>query len=414
MKLSGLYIVLILLLSNTFSVYGAKDLKNGFIITNENDTIHGYINLRSNAINTKSCEFQRDLTGETESFAPGEIYAYRVVGEKFYITKTITINEEERTVFLEKLMDAIVDLYFYKDALSEYFYIEKEGTIYELSNNLQEVKINAAGPHNQSKKIIKESNQYIGTLKYVFQDAPELYNEINNTRFAFKSLIEITESYHKQVCDDFECIDYTKSTDQIIFLDPYFGISNSRMSFRSSEQFTASNPLVLGLDVRFKPTKMHYLWNLLIGVNFSHNSFNTNRYYNAYEDNNYQISLNYSVLRIPLILEYSFPSRSFQPFIFAGVTNAFTFNAENNINIFYLNAVSGEIRDGYEVESDVRTHHIGFSSGIGMRYKLKNQSDLQFKLNFEHRFPLYQHYDLLDYHNVNTIGFTVGYSFPLN
>src|SRR5690606_19029721 len=97
------------------------------------------------------------------------------------------------------------------------------------------------------------SNQYIGLLSYLFQDSPELSNQIKSTDFGFKPLIKITKDYHNNVCDEYSCIDYTKSTKTKIHLEPFIGVMNSWMKLESSSDVAYDIKPVIGINFRFKP-----------------------------------------------------------------------------------------------------------------------------------------------------------------
>ena len=83
--------------------------KEGFIITNQKDTIYGLIDYRSNTVNAKECTFKANNESEYKTYAPGQISAYRFKETgKFYISKKYE-NEDE--VFAEFLISGMMNLY---------------------------------------------------------------------------------------------------------------------------------------------------------------------------------------------------------------------------------------------------------------------------------------------------------------
>ena len=133
--------LLIIFLSSHFCL-GQKWLP-GYIITNEFDTINGYINLQSNYNNSRFCEFRQGENSEQKSYNPDEIRGYRIENIKFYVARKIKINGEEKTVFLEYLVNGIVDLYYLTEIATDYYFIEKDGVLNQLSN--EERLINVGG-----------------------------------------------------------------------------------------------------------------------------------------------------------------------------------------------------------------------------------------------------------------------------
>jgi hypothetical protein len=181
------------LILNSFSSIAQQSFKKGYIITNSGDTVTGLINLKSDYSNGKECEFKETMEGYPVKYSPRQIKGYRIENDKFYVSREIDLNDVNEKVFLEFLLDGVVDLFFMKDFSNGYYFIEKDGVLYPMSNDaIEEVKDN-------DKKYVRNSNQYLGVLTYVFQDANDLASEIPATEFRPASLIKITEKYHNLV-----------------------------------------------------------------------------------------------------------------------------------------------------------------------------------------------------------------------
>jgi hypothetical protein len=109
-----------------FISFAQKDLENGYIIKNDDEQINGFIKIRSNIQNSKSCLFSKNVDGITESFDPSDIKAYKT-DTKYYVSHEIDIDLLKQKVFLEYLIDGIADLYYLKDISNEYYFIKKDG-----------------------------------------------------------------------------------------------------------------------------------------------------------------------------------------------------------------------------------------------------------------------------------------------
>ena len=82
-----LFTFLLLVVSIALS-QAQNNFKNGYIITNNNDTIWGEIDFRVDELNAQRCKFRQDKNSETKIFLPGEIQAYRFSKEgKYYVSK---------------------------------------------------------------------------------------------------------------------------------------------------------------------------------------------------------------------------------------------------------------------------------------------------------------------------------------
>lgn len=199
-----LIILIILILSGVY-VSAQTDFRNGFYITLENDTVYGLVDYRGEVRNSQTCVFKKNEVAEPVRFDPAEIQAYRFTDGKFYISKKINTGDEEKTVFLEFLVNGITNLYFFRDINNYTYFIEdKNGKLLVLSN--EKITSNVEG----KGEVQRNSNKYIGILRVTFADCKEIQPQINNVSLGHKSLINITKNYHNYVCDTEECIVYEK------------------------------------------------------------------------------------------------------------------------------------------------------------------------------------------------------------
>ncbi len=285
---------------------GQKDFRTGYVITNSSDTVYGLINLKSNYQNSRSCEFVSENNSMPEVYSPRDIVGYRIENSKYYLSRVINKDNELQIVFLEYLVDGIVDLFYLKDFEGDYFFIEKEGVLYQLSN--EDKKVIA----NDDVYEVK-SNQYKGVLSSLFKESPSALRKINTTPFSYKPLIDLTKDYHNEICTHQECIDYTKSSKTKIWIEPFAGISYTMMGLNLSEKHTNDLGICYGMNIRFIPFRSHYRWNLLAGVSVLSN--NLRGTFNDDLDSLVYISTEFNTVRIPITVEYNFPGKNIQPFL---------------------------------------------------------------------------------------------------
>lgn len=399
-----------ILLQSLIIATGQKGFKPGYIITNDFDTIRGFIKQKSNVQNSKSCDFIRAENQAVETYLPNDLKAYRIENSKFYWSKEVEIDSVRQRVFLEYLIDGIVDLYYYKDVGKEYYFIEKDAKLIQLSNEGSLVTVKEKdGSRETEKTYFKNSNQYQNILKYLFQDSPEVLKEIPNTSFDYKPLINITEDYHNSVCKDYKCIDFTKSTNKTIFLEPFFGMTNSWMGLKTSKDHVYDMKRYFGLQMRIKPFKGYSMWNFLTGINYSTNSFKgdfDNQLNENYYVKTYRIFYEYSILRIPLTFEYSLPTKELQPFISVSYNNILILNERHEVTRM-------DVSFPYVEESYARKYQFGVSAGLGLRYNLNNKSYLFLKNEFEYRVPAAKFGWVLDHTLVYSDLVSFGYGFKI-
>jgi hypothetical protein len=404
-----IFSVLIAVFAVNYSVKAQRDYKEGYIITPEGDTVFGYIDLQSNVYNSLECVFTTIRDEQPKIFHPFEIAAYRITGGKYYVSKEILLNETERKVFLEFLVDGIIDLYYYKTFNKEYYFIEKDGRLHELSNEEREVYVNEI-------RYLKNSNQYKGMLTYLFKDSPEVSSDINNTKFNYKGLINITREYHENVCQDYDCIDFTHSTRMVIMMETSVGIMNSWYGYLTSDIYVQQLHPVVGVDIRIKPAKVHYLWNYITGIRFSRNNYLGDYPNEVFQGGEkiFRIDMDYSVVEIPLIAEYSFPGKSLRPFISFEYLNCFLLNVEYDVRRVYSYATDrfSESVSG-SLNSDVRKYEFGLSAGTGLRYCRKNGSYFHLKINYIYQDPIANFKHIMDYRHSHALRLTAGFGFNI-
>lgn len=387
-------------LTITGFTFGQKDYKSGYIITNEFDTIYGFVNLKSNFLNSRSCEFRENGTIGSKTYSPQDIHSYRIENSKYYISKEITLNNETKRIFLEYLVDGIVDLYYLKEAREDIYFIEKEGILHQLSNEEKEVIVN-------NVTYLKNSNQYIGILNDLFRESPETINEIKNTSFSYKSLINITKDYHNYVCKDQTCIDYTKSAKKNIWVELNTGSGFSWMGLKTSGDYSYNVRPFGGVNIRFIPFRSHYVWNFTTGVNISANDFVGDFKNDLFiYELTYHISTKYTMIHIPFKVEYSFPADKLQPFVALSYNNIILINSNYQI---YEKYPYGTI----PVNSALRKYQLGLSFDLGMRFYLNKNSYIYIKNEIEFRKSAQNYRHALDYHRVFSEMISFGYGFRI-
>ena len=200
-----LLVISVVLISSMAEVFSQADFRNGYVVKNNNDTLHGLLDYKGNKANAKKCIFKADAHAEKQEFAPEDIKAYRFIDSKYYISRSIKARDQEELVFLEFLINGTVDIFYYRDELSgEHYLIENsDGQLFELKNEEKELIV-------RDVITVRESKEYIGVLKYTFKESPVISKQVENMSLNHKSLIDITHAYHNEVCINEECIIYEK------------------------------------------------------------------------------------------------------------------------------------------------------------------------------------------------------------
>jgi hypothetical protein len=189
------------LLIITSTVAGQSSFLPGFIINPEEDTIHGYINDHGkNSRYYKECVF-KDTSGNISEYTPDEIKGYKIEDGRYFLAKKVEKDTTTKSVFLEFLLDGIMNVYQYRKPNKKVYYIEKDNKLVKLENEMK-TKYFADGTVNKVP-----TKKYTGILKALIEE-PDLYDDIDNMRLETKPLVGLVQNYHNRVCEDEECITY--------------------------------------------------------------------------------------------------------------------------------------------------------------------------------------------------------------
>lgn len=356
------YIYSIILLAINIAVLAQSDYKTGYIIANNNDTISGEIDLKSNASNSTLCKFRND--GDIIEYKPFDIKAYMVEDSKYYISKEVEFQDEKRHFFLELLVEGTASLFYLKNNSYDYYFLQKEDRIVMLDND--EIII----VKEDESDYAKDSDRYKGVMLYFYQDAPDLRSDILNAEFNYKSLINITKAYNRIVGDENESVEYSKTTKTDVYFEPYIGGEHTIMSFtNASDKITAFNTL-FGANIIMRPLRAHYLWSMVAGVEYQKFSCSGSIYdYDSFASDKLDVSIDYSKVNAVIALRYSLPVKQFQPFVSAGLMASYIFNSEvshtNHLSTFY---------QPKKTDLEIRSTAFNPVFRLGAKYKLKNSN----------------------------------------
>ncbi len=296
--------------------YSQPDFREGFIIKNNNDTIYGLIEFKENSSNFRKCIFKKEVNLKKEVFSATDIKAYRYNNSKYYVSKLIDNNggKAKEKVFLEFLINGIVDIYCYRELGDEQFFVDAgDGNLVKLKNETKEYTKN-------ENSYFLESKEYIGVLKYIFKDSPTITQKAEYTPLSSKPLINIAKDYHNEICKDEECIIYEKKIPKFKVLlkaGPAIGFNKKEMidsydipPYISYGAFISTNfpQLIKNFYINYKIVFGH--------IHYS-NQFSARSTYNPLT-RHYDISFQRQLLENSVNLVYEFPLGKINPTIKLG------------------------------------------------------------------------------------------------
>jgi hypothetical protein len=401
-----------LAMPSSASASSRGDFRPGYLVTVNNDTVHGLIDQSVNI--AERVLFRETGSREVVRYTPDQVREIRMEPGKYFVSRKIEKGGVERQLFLEYLLEGIVHLFYVKFDNADHYYIEKDGRLTHLSNE-RRTFIADGQVHSLNSPGVVEGREYAlraapywGTLTFLFQEAPELFPDIPNTSFNHRSLINITSRYHDLVCDDFDCIDYTRFTRVEYFLSPRTGLARSWMGMASAPQRLESSATMAGLQVRIVHVQSPR-WNLLTGIDFvSSSSFTgdvTLRWLQGPQT--YNLIVDYQMLRIPVAVQYSPQRGRIQPIAQLGFSNIILLNRNYEIRI---PPVGRDITSDYEFKA----YQMGFNGGAGLNFRLDYQRNVYLRADAELRLPFhYSNYDIMSKQRTLGAYLVLGYEFKL-
>ncbi len=343
--------------------FSQSDFREGFLINQEKDTIHGLIDYKGSLRNLSKCRFKSDKVSEVREYSPSDIIAFRVLTGGFYRALDVEVNGKLKRLFVEQLIDGIVDIYYYNDVNEGEFLIQTEdGKLYNLVNTTKNVEIDG-NTYEMDKK------EYVGTLKILFEDSPVVAQKLDKIDFDPRSLTKIALEYHNSVCD-YDCIIYTKEQAGFVFdLGIIGGYSVSSFELKSEyfermmNDFSSSQDPFFGITINAMHPNISQRFGLELDMIWQNSKY-------VFDSTHY--SMNY--FKVPLILNYSYPVHKLKPTFQLGLSynKWLKYSAQNIIPEHII---------GDEFQS--RKYQYGFLIGAKLSYELASNFNLYVNLRYE-------------------------------
>ncbi len=302
----------ILFLMPSLAGVAQQNPKDGFIITNNADTIWGTIDYRTDYINSKQCMFKANGAEDYTTYYPGEIEGYRFTDTgRFYVTRRLTTEEKEQLLFAEFLLSGKMNIYYvYENGFKHYYFENEKAEIvrYEVDETLNVI-----------------TNENIDEIK---KKTIPLYKIVNSSISARKSiklgrmdeykLIEMARNYHKDICtDDTECIEY-KYGKKMRYTEIHYHIGGGAAFAHETDQprhMQNSTGYTLGAKIELTLDRLLYGMFMEVGANYANFKFKDtapSRYYDETNTDN--------ILSLNVGIGYNFGHNKIRPNIRGGIT----------------------------------------------------------------------------------------------
>jgi hypothetical protein len=416
------YLASVMVLFMTLNGRSQSDFRQGYLILNSGDTLYGYIEYRGNKSNARKCVFKKDLekTDLKTEYSPEEITAYRFIDSKYYISQKVTVNGVEKMLFLEYLIHGKIDIFYYRDESGEHYLADKGNTrLIPLTNDEKNIDIRE---EFYETHYLVESKKYIGVLKYLFQESPEISQATDRVSLNHESLIKITRDYHNAVCKDEACIIYEKKEPKVfVFLGPLAGANiyflnriNNAFSFDNyyfiDSKWKASINPSLGLSLSFNLPSWNERMFLEYDITLNREFTKTKTSYFESTDGvtyNNDISLTQYSINNSLFFKYEILPGSFQPEVLFGGFVSIVVKTDYSRKLIARMSQGLTVLDAEFSESPFKKIIYGIVIGTGCTIKVHKEQKMFIDLKY------YSGLGIFPFLNTNIISLNVGLPFIL-
>lgn len=352
----------------------------GYIITNEGDTIHGTIDYRSDAKNARECNFMAEGQKEYKTFAPADIKGYRFADNGiYYVTRTFTVDGQQKTFFAEYLLQGGVSLYRHKEDDTDYYLlVGEDGRVGTVKND----GVLIATP----KEADKAKREALREASQIFAKSSKAQRDLWMREITAENLTQITRDYDIEYCTEAgDCVQFrydskkSRSLQAKLRFQAALGLGINTLEptkdaydNENNQTMTALVPQIgIGADILFPRSNKHWSIQALVLLSYWNMSKEMRDLYYSKEG---EISeLKYLNMEIELGATYSFkPENRISPVIRGGLA------VEQPISPTIKNLI------GYHVGKGVESIHaaVGFYLGAGTDIALGTH---QFRLAAEYK-----------------------------
>lgn len=363
---------LIFLLSvSVFFINAQENYVPGYIITNAGDTISGFIDFRTDAMNAAKCSFKSQENAVGTIYSPGDILSYRFIPDgKYYVSHDVKIGDQTQKIFLEYLVQGMVDLFYCRIGELKYFFWQEDGQMIEITKNPDRIDDN---------KIVKD-NKYKGVISYYFRDYPTIRENIKKMDFDQKSFIKMAKLYHDKTCTTGEeCIIYENKNPDKSYLDlkfmAYAGLQFGTYTMicqNDKYKFNGVQPII-GLKGSLCNPRWSKSFSGIVDISLSRFSSSKDIVSKPYE---VHYDLKTMIFTGKIGLEYKFSMTKLRPFIGGGLNVACPIANTSKYNLI-------DTSDKQRYNYKMRSSFLGYFVNLGGDYMLGNNHAIEARISME-------------------------------
>lgn len=388
-----IYLMIAVLLS--LNVSAQENFVNGYIKSNQGDTIKGYIDDQDWDKNPDLIKF-KSIEGNITVYHPNDIQGFGVKSNQyvsatvFFETSSLSIEKLNQDsslhystglVFLTKLISGEKSLYEFKDKDGrDNFYIQKGKNDPELLIYKKYIG------SNNGRTVIMENNKYVGQLRLYLSDCLSIQTKLVNITYEAKSLKNLFDFYYS--CTKKQA-NYQQQAEKVKGQIGFFGgvsyggikFNGNNSDYLTKANFSSSFNPSLGLyyDLFLRKNNQRNILHTELQVSSYHSKGSYTDYRSSDQYYIYDSDLAFTYMKLNLNFRHRYdlkPEHSI--FYNIGISNGFVIKEKNEMTKF-SKFYTTESTDYLKALDDARKYEQGliFSGG----YQIK-------KLSLEARFEI--------------------------
>lgn len=309
-------------------------------------------------------------------YSPNEIKEYGFKDGRVYISKDISIADSTRKVFLERLVDGKLKLYYYCSKGADMFFLEKEdGTLISLER--------------------KDSNaSFRDLLVEHTKDCPEISSKSKLIKYNKDFLLSFVREYNGCKSLHMPMLRYG------VFAGMAFTKPITINTLPEIDDFTynLSGSLYFGLFLNLPINESDF--SLYSSFGFFKSSYSSNLSTNKYDAG---IQFEHSSLLVPVILKYALLKGRITPYLNIGLN--YLYNLKNENILYKVLDVNNTLQFEYFKTEAFSDHQIGGTFGAGFQFEINFRKVVYIELNLNREFSVNKSQSL---YNMNLIQLTSG------
>ena len=378
--------LVVVLLAITNIVFAQGNFREGFILSNEKDTLLGFVKSTTPQQFREFCVFKTNTDSEIITYNPNDIWGFGIKDYKHFTTKEILNSDSiPELIFIEKIIEGKVSLY--KDINT--IYLEKDTLFIKIKENF----IERDYTHSGSILICySDNNKHKGKLFYLLNECPDLRTQIQKIEISERSLFKIVKKYNK--CMNHDYLVYNENSKAEITFKPYINynlISNKFNAHNRDQNYLNEigtlqyNSFRFGFSVIYSLPKINDKLGFEFGLQYQKEEYKTVNYREIPPITSFTDSVEFKTnyLKIPLGANYKLFSQGYLiPFLSFGIINYF--NISGSSKRFY----TSQLVDVIQVHESRPTTEFNFynvTGYVGLGCFLQKDSNIKpfIQINYE-------------------------------